>query len=66
MQTKIQEIMNTEEINVESSERLRDFIPLEGNPLFQVFVLENNGCIYGMGFGVTPGVFKKSNLDVLK
>ncbi|CAN1139983.1 hypothetical protein LINPERPRIM_LOCUS23711, partial [Linum perenne] len=42
------------------------FAPLEGDILYEVLGPEKNGRVRGMGFGVNPKMFTKSNLDVIR
>jgi hypothetical protein len=58
--------LDAQGMDVESSQQSDGFTPLEGDALFHVFGPEQNGRIRGMGFGVTPTMFKKSNLDILR
>ena len=58
--------MNEQEPNEESSQGEEELTPLEGDPLYKICGADKNGRVRGMGYGVTPSMFKKSNLNVLK
>ena len=66
MQVQIEELLNTQRETGGSAEELNGLAPLEDDPLEKVFGPDKNGRVRGMGYGVTPKMFKKGNLQVIQ
>ncbi|OMO94533.1 Transposase, Ptta/En/Spm, plant [Corchorus capsularis] len=63
---KIQAILDNQTANGEPPEESDGLASLDGDALSQVFGPDKNGRVRGIGSGVTPKMFERSNLQALK
>lgn len=63
MQERIEELEAEKETN---NEIFDDLSLIEGDSLSKVFGRERNGRVRGMGFGVTPKMFKNDNIKLVQ
>ncbi|KAG1348041.1 putative Transposase, Ptta/En/Spm, plant [Cocos nucifera] len=66
MVERIENLRATKETNGETSQILESLAPLEGDILSQAIGPKRHRHVYGMGFGVTPKMFGKANIDTIK
>ncbi|XP_057986642.1 uncharacterized protein LOC110657217 [Hevea brasiliensis] len=64
--TIIQKINEIQAENEANNVEFEDNAPIEGDILSQVLGPEKNGRVRGMGFGVSPRMLKKDNINVIQ